>query len=57
MSFKRYIFSFFGHQIDMPLVEDAGHIITPTADKHPLTVHMGYELVFLRKGKFIYQLK
>jgi AraC-like DNA-binding protein len=57
MSFKRYIFSFFGHQIDMPLVEDSGHIITPTADKHPLTVHMGYELVFLRKGKFIYQLK
>jgi AraC-like DNA-binding protein len=57
MPFKRFIFSFFGHQINMPLVEDAGHIVTPTADKHPLTVHAGYELVFLKKGKFIYQLE
>ena len=55
--FKRFNFAFFGKQVGLPFVEDTGHIITPTAEKHPLTVHEGFELVYLVEGKFLYKIE
>ena len=53
--FKQYLFGFFGSQLKFPLVNHSGHVIEPSAKKHPWETHEGYELAFTIKGKIIYE--
>jgi AraC-like DNA-binding protein len=55
--YKHYLLGYYGSQIGLPLVNHAGHVIEPSAKKHPWESHDGCELAVTVKGKIIYEVQ